>query len=651
MTNFAIVVVATEAELLQRALDELKSLELCFGLHQACSINEAEELLERLAELKQEVAVMVCDHHLEDGRGVDFLIRNDATYHSSRRILLGRHPELGSIIEAVNLSRLDYYLQSPWHESALRKVVIDQATHFILKQDVDPLPYARILDQPRLLKAHVDRQIARYRQGFLDYTHYSDEELSTRLIDALYKFFDGNDDSHACRCYTSGHILTREGESNDYLWFIAKGEVLLKKRDSKGQMQEVVRYQEGALVGGMSFITGEPAFSTGVTLTRVEVIRLDKALFAKVMSVRSELLPLFTNMLLRHFDRRLQNSIRTKIKLQETLQSLDAAYTQLIDTEKMAVLGQLVAGVAHELNNPVSAIIRGAEKLHRQIPELTGIELPSEITELGDRILRQAMDSNPLSTSTIRARTRLVNESLENRAVAKKVVTMRLDEDAYWPQLCSHEPDERDQLITELERFHQVGSFLRNIDVCARRIGDLVKSLKQYARQTDGQMKWVDLHEGLEDTLLIFENRLKRLEVEKVYQPLPDVYCDPIALQQIWTNFLSNALEALLSKGELEGKIIIRTRELVDQRGSSWVEASVEDNGCGIPPELQDEIFELNFTTKREGDFGLGIGLSVCAQIVQRHQGTIRVESEPGLYTRMIVTLPVSPQRWQERRS
>ncbi|MFZ6044050.1 ATPase, partial [Vibrio natriegens] len=98
-----------------------------------------------------------------------------------------------------------------------------------------------------------------------------------------------------------------------------------------------------------SFVTGENSFSTGVTLCQTSVIKLDRNLFNKVMHSRSELLPLFTNLLLRNFNRRLQGSIKTELRLQQTLKSLDEAYHQLIEKEKMAMLGQLVAGVAHEL--------------------------------------------------------------------------------------------------------------------------------------------------------------------------------------------------------------------------------------------------------------------------------------------------------------
>jgi len=116
---------------------------------------------------------------------------------------------------------------------------------------------------------------------------------------------------------------------------------------------------------------------------------------------------------------------------------------------------------------------------------------------------------------------------------------------------------------------------------------------------------------------------------------MPPTRCLPIALQQVWTNLISNAIDAFPAKGCLT----IRT-QLKDRDGKQWCVVSFEDNGSGIPIELQQQIFELNFTTKKEGNFGLGIGLSVCQQIVHQHNGFIRVESKCDQYTRMSVWLP-----------
>lgn len=160
----------------------------------------------------------------------------------------------------------------------------------------------------------------KYQAGFLhDYHSMSDAELAEQVITALQLFFKHSDDTHACRTYSPEHLLTVEGEPNNFLWFITNGDVALYKRDEQGVQREVVRYTKGNIVGSMSFVTGENSFSTALTLSKTEVIKLDRQVFHNVMQSDSNLLPLFTNLLLRHFNRRLQRSINTKLQLQKHL--------------------------------------------------------------------------------------------------------------------------------------------------------------------------------------------------------------------------------------------------------------------------------------------------------------------------------------------
>ncbi|MGL6053753.1 MAG: sensor histidine kinase, partial [Vibrio metschnikovii] len=367
------------------------------------------------------------------------------------------------------------------------------------------------------------------------------------------------------------------------------------------------------------------------------VIKLDRDIFAKVMHSDTSLLPLFTNLLLRHFNRRLQRSINTKLQLQKTLDSLESAHKQLMESEKMAMLGQLVAGVAHELNNPVAAILRGSDTLRTHIAHLVGHAPPHSLEHTGAQLLAQALQSKPMSTAEERAKAKQIAEQIHHPLLAKKIVKLGLENDQHLLNLAKFQPQQALRDIEQLEVYFLAGSNLRSIQVCAQRIADMVKSLKGYARADDETFHTVDIHEGLEDTLVIFENRLKRHRVEKHYAKLPAISCLPIALQQVWTNLISNAVEAFPEHG-----VLIITSELRQQGNHAYAVISFTDNGCGIPKERQDEIFTLNYTTKREGDFGLGIGLSVCQQIVRQHQGWINVDSEVGQYTTMQVWLPVN---------
>ncbi|MDO6763491.1 ATP-binding protein [Agarivorans sp. 1_MG-2023] len=490
--------------------------------------------------------------------------------------------------------------------------------------------------QQRWLEKQLAAQVAQIRANFFDYTALSDQQLSDKVISALYGFFQDNDEDHLCRTYSANHVLTQEGKANRFLWFIAKGEVVLKKQQGQ-HILEVARMQAGSLVGGMSFVTGELGFTSAVTTQRTDVIKLDRATFAKVLDSSSQLLPLFTNLLLRHFNRRLQKSIHTKLTLQSTLNSLDSAHEQLIEKEKMAVLGQLISGIAHELNNPVAAIIRGSDTIAKQLPTVLYNELTHPQQQLGHELLKAAFTLKPMSTSEIRQRSKNSTELFGDAITARKAVTIGLDGPSLRQQYleCSDTLD-NSQLIATLASYHQIGNFLRNIQVCASRIAELVKGLKHYAGRDPEQPVLADLNEGIAETLVILENRLRGFEVECSYGLLPVYRCHPIALQQVWTNLIANALDAMGT----HGKLSVSSQYI--EASPRYISICIEDNGPGIKPEIIEKIFQLNFTTKRESNFGLGIGLTVCQQIVAQHLGRIEVESELGQFTRFIITLPLN---------
>ncbi len=488
------------------------------------------------------------------------------------------------------------------------------------------------------LEQQLAARVAQFRARFFDYTALSDQQLSEKVISALYSFFQDNDEDHLCRTYSANHVLTQEGQANRFLWFIAKGEVVLRKQQ-ENQSLEVARMKAGSLVGGMSFVTGELAFTSAITTMKTAVIKLDKATFAKVLDSSNQLLPLFTNLLLRHFNRRLQKSIQTKLTLQTTLSSLDSAHLQLIEKEKMAVLGQLIAGVAHELNNPVAAIIRGSDTIAKQLPQVLKHQLSAPQEQLGQKLLKSAFTLKPMSTSDIRQRSKQATDLFGSSITARKAVSIGLDQpDLRQLYLDCCDINQQDPLIDALARYHQIGNFLRNIQVCASRIAELVKGLKHYAGQDPEQPVLADINDGIAETLVILENRLRSFEVECNYGILPVYRCHPIALQQVWTNLIANALDAMGTRG----KLYITSRYVEASPG--YISVSIEDNGPGISSKLIQKIFELNFTTKREGHFGLGIGLTVCQQIVAQHLGRIEVESELGHFTRFTVTLPLNQQ-------
>lgn len=578
-----------------------------FNLLLACSIQQAKRLL---TDSLEPIALIIAKQSLPDGETLT-LFQSVKDKHT-RKVIYYDSPDMDTLITGINQQQLHQVLSLPITTNKLIKVCKEQLNIYTSHS-----------------KTVVDTSTANYRDMFLDLHLYSDQELSKLVINSLNTLLQNNPSSGAKLTYSANHLLTQEGTPNRFLWFITKGRVQLKKLNSQGVEQDITIMEAGALIGGMSFLTAENAFSTAITLTNTEVIKVDNQLFTELMLSNSQLLAPFTNLLLRHFNRRLQHSISTELALQESLQSLDAAYQQLLESEKMAVLGQLIAGVAHELNNPVAAILRGSETLTAMLPRLLENSGFDKITQ---QTLTNALSISALSTSEVRQRTRQIQHQVADKNIAKKIVNMQLDEH----EIIKQQPDSFNEEINKLYQFHQVGTIIRNSQSCANRISSLVQSLKHYAGQDHKEVVCVDIHEGIEETLVIFENRLKHFSMVKEYRDLPLIECHPIELEQVWTNLIANALDVMGNNGTL----LITTSH---NRGRSpeSIEVAIEDTGPGIPDELKNRVFELNYTTKRKGNFGLGIGLTISSQIIKRHHGHIRIEQGEMGGAKFIVQLPV----------
>lgn len=296
--------------------------------------------------------------------------------------------------------------------------------------------------------------------------------------------------------------------------------------------------------------------------------------------------------------------------LQDTLNELKLTQTQLIQAEKMSSLGQMVAGIAHEINNPVSFIYGNLHHAHKYTQDLL-------------KLIEAYQQAFPNTLPEIQQQV---------------------------------EEIDLDFLIQDITKLFQ------SMKVGAERIQEIVKSLRNFSRLDEAELKQVNIHEGIDSTLMILEHRLQarheypEIKVIKKYSQLPNVTCYPGQLNQVFMNILANAIDALeasalnsqyseVNTQKTESQKLINNNpqiqiktELIDEK---WIEVSIADNGLGINEQVRSKLFDPFFTTKTVGK-GTGLGLYISYQIiVEKHNGQLNCFSIPEKGAEFVIKIPI----------
>jgi two-component system, NtrC family, sensor kinase len=300
------------------------------------------------------------------------------------------------------------------------------------------------------------------------------------------------------------------------------------------------------------------------------------------------------NLQLREANETLEHRVAERTReLSDALRQLQEQEMLLIQSEKMSSLGQMVAGVAHEVNTPLAYVKSSLDTVNNRMPEI------AELADATDRLLN-LLQSSSTSEADLSAQFQRVSGMMEEA--------------------------KRGGMLTELDTLVKDG--LHGIG----QISELVTNLKDFARLDRSKVAQFDLNEGVQSALKIAGNQLKTKTVRTMFATIPAISCSPSQINQVFLNLVTNAAQATPDAG---GTITVRTA----MHGNDHVMVEVSDNGHGIPEDLLPKIFDPFFTTKQVGK-GTGLGLSIVYKIVESHGGRIEVDSKQGVGTRFRVILP-----------
>ncbi len=423
----------------------------------------------------------------------------------------------------------------------------------------------------------------------------------------------------------AGEYLFKERDPVDSFYVVLEGEIRIARMNSDGTEEVIVTHGPGMFTGQLSVLAGRPAArARAVVPSRVLEITSDA--FRQVAVTNREVADIFISTTARRI-RRTQAWIR--------------------QNEKLAALGKLSAGLAHELNNPAAAALRAAEELHAATSkaQLLALEHDERFSPRGraalTALLREATESgvvlDPLARSD---REEEIADWLEERGfeeawdlapilAAANLATEQLERLAI--ELGGTDGAGLSGGVEWLGATLELTGLADEVGRSAGRISELVRAMKEYTYMDRAVYVQTDVREGLENTLTILGHKLKGVAVEREYQEdLPKIWANAGELNQVWTNLIDNATDAVGGQGR------IRVRAL---RDGDRVTVQIVDDGPGIPREIQNRIFEPFFTTKEIGE-GTGLGLDTVRRIIAGHGGEITFDSEPG-ETRFTVRLPI----------
>lgn len=578
-----------------------------------------------------QVPLLIVNSNEVDATSALTALYDDARLSDARNVVLtarDEHDDLAGVIDAGLLHSL---VRIPGNRWSVPSFATSQVHEWMIERGLDPVSVMQEPESPRTETS----------SDFLHELGEADDEITADLVEALDSAFSNrNPRIHL----PEGVRLTRQGEEVRGVFIVLKGNVALSRSTPSGELL-LHHASTGRVIGILSLAGEKRAFFTSTTTTDVVAIvlsldqlstalRRDSRISADlaVSAIRG-----LSQRLLRSEDLQIErNELNRKLELErarltQALHDLEQARLELVSQAKFATLGELSAGIAHELNNPVAALTGAAQHVSEDLGPILEAHPRGQLLQ---SVVEGIRNRTPLSTAQERQVRREIEKRTKDPQVAFRLVAAGITD----PELATRLSREDLEVV---EHAAGVATAARNINTASTRISELVRSLRSYARPEAEIAERVDVNETIEETLTLVAHRLRGIEIVREYGELQPIEGHPSQLGQIWTNLMVNAAEAMQGGGRIE----ISTA----MAGPADVRVDIADSGPGIPPQSLQRVFEPRFTTKQGTiRYGMGLGLGLTRSLVESHGGSISVESEPG-HTVFSVRLPVSEASKEEK--
>ncbi len=417
-----------------------------------------------------------------------------------------------------------------------------------------------------------------------------------------------------------GEILMRKGHNNSRLYLVRSGKLKSFMEDEEGSWEDSLIIEPNNFAGVFSFFSKTfISIATVKAVTDCEVAYIDNSQqfipSEDALCIEKQFMPVAVTELMKR-----QQS------LQEVTKEKERALKKLMENEKLALLGQMAAGIAHELNNAVSVLARNSNWLVEQLNQRWQDPKEAVIFESG------LLNGRILSSGEVRKRKKELQKNLGLSDQNAALLAQTGLSDKQLTKLSTKLQKEAPNMY----EIWEIGATFNDMLIAAEQSTHVVKSIKTLGAQSRLRQPGLDINESINNAMALLRHKLKIITVNVELNPLPPITGNLGEFVQVWTNLIKNACESMCHLENYEHELTIKTKIINDQ-----IQIIIQDNGPGIPKKILPNIFQPNVTTKISGlSFGLGVGLTIVQRIITEYNGTIDVKSsDKG--AKFIIQIPV----------